>query len=146
MNSFAISSAQIGEGMQSAGSALASAGNSLEQSIALLTAATTQTQNVDKSATALRTISARIRGTKDELDDLGESMDENINTTAKYRQALIATAGVDIMDSTGKNFRTTYDILKDIAGKWESLNGLQQASVTNMVAGEYGRPSAQKCA
>lgn len=44
-NRFPISASQLGQGLQNAGSALAAAGNSLEQSIALLTAAVTTTQD-----------------------------------------------------------------------------------------------------
>lgn len=44
-NNFPISASQIGSGLQNAGSALAAGGNSLEQSVALLTAAMSQTQD-----------------------------------------------------------------------------------------------------
>ena len=80
-NHFPISVAQIAEGMTNAGSTLKVAGNSIEQSIALLTAANTSVQNVNKSSTGLRTIAARLRRSETELNELGETV-----TTAKYQQ------------------------------------------------------------
>ena len=62
-NGFPISVAQIPEGMNNA-SALAAAGNTFEQSVALLTAANTTIQDASKSSTGLRTIAARIRKNK----------------------------------------------------------------------------------
>lgn len=69
-NNFPISVSQIAEGMTNASSALSAAGNSFEQSVALLTAANTTIQDASKSSTGLRTIAARIRNTTTELDEL----------------------------------------------------------------------------
>lgn len=135
MNNFPISAAGLGEGLNNAASALSSAGNSLEQTLALLMAANATVQNPSKSSTAMRTITARIRNTKAELDELGEELDEKYNTVAKYQKELLGLTGVDILDATGKNFRATYDILKDLADVWGTLTSAQQAAVTTMLAG-----------
>jgi len=134
-NNFPISAAGLGEGLNNAASALSSAGNSLEQTLALLMAANATVQNPSKSSTAMRTITARIRNTKAELDELGEELDEKYNTVAKYQKELLGLTGVDILDATGKNFRATYDILKDLADVWSTLSSAQQAAVTTMLAG-----------
>lgn len=134
-NNFPISAAGLGEGLNNAASALSSAGNSLEQTLALLMAANATVQNPSKSSTAMRTITARIRNTKAELDELGEELDEKYDTVAKYQKELLGLTGVDILDATGKNFRATYDILKDLAGVWSTLSSAQQAAVTTMLAG-----------
>ena len=70
-NNYPISVSDIAEGMTNASSALAAAGNSYEESIALLTAANTTIQDASKSSTGLRTIAARIRDTDAELSELG---------------------------------------------------------------------------
>ena len=134
-NNFPISAAGLGEGLNNAASALSSAGNSLEQTLALLMAANATVQNPSKSSTAMRTITARIRNTKAELDELGEELDEKYNTVAKYQKELLGLTGVDILDATGRNFRSTYDILKDLADVWGTLSSAQQAAVTTMLAG-----------
>ena len=70
---------------------------------------------------ALKVISMRIRGMKGELEDLGEEYD-NIESISKIQtQILNLTSGkVNIFDDNG-NFRSTYDILKDISEIYEGL-------------------------
>lgn len=134
-NNFPISAAELGQGIQNAGSSLQAAGNSLEQSIALLTAAQTTTQDISKSSTALRTISARIRNSSSELGELNEELEVSYNTTAKYRDKLLALTGVDILEADNKTFKSTYEILKQIASVWQELSDIDRASVTTMLAG-----------
>ena len=130
-NNFPISVSQIAEGMNNASSALAAAGNTFEQSVALLTAANTTIQDASKSSTGLRTIAARIRKTDSELESLGESM-----TTAKYDELVRSLTGLNIalVDVNGE-YRSTYDIMADIASKCESMSTMEQAALADVVAG-----------
>lgn len=129
-NNFPISVSQIAEGMNNAGSALAASGNSLDQSIALLTAANTTVQNVSKSSTGLRTIAARIRKTTVELDDLGETVEE-----AKYQKVIDMLTGKGVDFTVNGEYRSTYDILKSIAGVWSQLSSMEKAGVAEQLAG-----------
>lgn len=110
---------------------LASAGNSYEQTFALLTAANTTVQDISKASTGLRTIAARIRKTKTELDDLGEAISES-----EYNELINALTkhNVSLTDNNGE-FRETYDILKDIASVWNELSKNEQASIAEKIAG-----------
>lgn len=130
-NNYPISVAQIAEGMNNAGSAMYAAGNSFDQSVALLTAANTTVQNISKSSTGLRTIAARIRNTKTELDDLGETIE-----TAKYEEVIknLTKQGVSLTGLNGE-YRSTYDILKDIAAVWDDLSSMEQAAIAQQLAG-----------
>lgn len=130
-NAFPISVSEIAEGMNNASSTLAAAGNSFEESTALLTAANTTIQNAAKSSTGLRTIAARIRKTKTELDDLGEAM-----TDADYEAMVngLTRAGVSLKDANGE-FRSTYDIIKDIASVWDKLSSMEQAGLATTLSG-----------
>ena len=130
-NNFPISVAELAEGMNNAGSALAAAGNSFEQSIALLTAANTTVQNISKSSTGLRTITARIRGTRLELDELGEAIE-----TAKYQEAIDILTKHKVALTDNGEFRATYDILKDIAAVWNELSSMEQANIAEQLAGK----------
>ena len=135
-NNVPISAAGLGEGLNNAASALSSAGNSLEQTLALLMAANATVQDPAKSSTAMRTITARIRNTKAELEELGEELDEKYNTVAKYQKELRGLTGVDILDAAGKNFRSTYAILSDLAKEWATYDDATKAAVTTMLAGQ----------
>ena len=127
-NNFPISVSQIAEGMNNAGSMLAVAGNSLEESIALLTAANTTVQNISKASTGLRTIAARIRKMKTED---GEIVEES-----KYNEMIDALTehNVALVDANGE-YRKTYDIIKDIAAVWKDLSSMQQSAVVEALAG-----------
>lgn len=134
-NNFPISAAGLGESLNNAASALASSGNTLEQSLAMLMVANETVQNPSKSSTAMRTMTARIRNSKAELEELGEEMEEKWDTVSKYREQLLGVSGVDILDATGKEFKSTADILGELASVWQNLSSVERATVTTMVAG-----------
>lgn len=130
-NNFPISVSQVAEGMNNASSALAAAGNSYEKSVALLTAANTTMQNASKASTGLRTITARLRNTKTELDDLGEAMTESQHD--EVVQAL-TDMHVALVDVNGE-YRDTYDIFKDIAAQWDDMSSMEQAALATKLSG-----------
>lgn len=117
--------------MNNAGSMLSVSGNTLEESIALLTASNVTTQNISKASTGLRTIAARIRKNFDELNDLGETIDND-----KYKEmvAILSGKGMNLTNANGE-FRSTYDILKDIASVWNELTTMQQNTIVEVIAG-----------
>lgn len=130
-NRFPVSVSELAISINNAGSMLHTAGNSYQESLALLTAANTTIQDASRASTGLRTISARLRNTKTELDDLGEAM-----SMSQYDDLVrgLTSAKVALIDANGE-FRSTYDILKDLSGVWENLSTVQQASLAKMIAG-----------
>lgn len=134
-NRFAISSGGIGDALTRSASSLAAANNTLDQSIALITAANTVVQDPDAVGTAFKTISMRIRGATTELEEAGLETEGMAESTAELRREILALSGVDIM--LDKNtFKSTYDILDELAQKWENLTDIQQASITELIAGK----------
>lgn len=130
-NGFPISVSEIADGMMNASSALAAAGNSFDKSVALLAAANTTLQDANKASTGLRTITARIRKTDSELNDLGEAMTESayedlVGALTKYN--------VSLRDANGE-YRDTYDIMKDIAAVWNEMTSSEQAALAELAAG-----------
>ena len=126
-----ISVSEIATGMMNASSALAAAGNSFDKSVALLAAANTTLQDANKASTGLRTITARIRKTDSELNDLGEAMTESayeelVGALTKYNVAL--------RDANGE-YRDTYDIMSDIAAVWNNMSSSEQAALAELAAG-----------
>ena len=96
-NNFAISSGGIGEALQRSASSMAAANNSLDETIALITAANTVVQNPEKVGNAFKTMSMRIRGAKTQLEEMGESTEGMAESTASLREEMLALSGVDIM-------------------------------------------------
>lgn len=130
-NGFPISVGQIAEGMNNASSTLAAAGNDFNKSVALLTAANTTIQDAAKASTGLRTITARLRNTVTELDELDENM-----TEAKYQELVSALTKYNVsLTDTNNEYRATYDIMQDIAAQWGKMTSMEQAALATAVSG-----------
>ena len=78
----------------------------------------------------------RIRGAKTELEDAGLETEGMVESTAKLRQEILALSGVDIMEADGSTFKSTYAILDELSQKWKDLTDIQQASITELIAGK----------
>lgn len=77
----------------------------------------------------------RIRGAKTELEEAGLETDGMAESTASLREEIMALSGVDIMlDDT--TFKSTYQIMDELSQKWGELTDIQQASITELIAGK----------
>ena len=135
-NEFSTDAGALGDGLSVSASTLATAGNDLSQSLALLTGGTEITQDANAMGNALRTISLRIRGMKGELEALNEET-EGIESISKIQTQILNLTGnkVNIFDSDN-NFRSTYDILKDISEVYNDLRDPSRADLTEILFGK----------
>ena len=135
-NTQPIDTAGIFEGLERSASSMNAANNSLEQTVALLSAANSVVQNPAELGTAFKTISMRLRGATTDLQEAGLDTEGMAESTAKLREEIIALSGVDIMldESTFKN---SYQILDELSQKWEDLSDIKQARLTELVAGKH---------
>ncbi len=136
-NNFAVSSGDLGDGLANSASALAVAGNDIDQTIALLTAGTEITQDASEMGNSIKVLSLRLRGMKGELESLGEEVDDNVDSISKMQtQILNLTNGkVNIFDKNG-NFKSTYEIIKGISEVYSSLSSTNQAALLETIAGK----------
>jgi len=136
-NNFAISSVGIGEALKKSASALASANNELNESIALVTAANSVIQNPETVGTALKTISMFIRAAKVEAEEAGESTDGMANSVSELRESILALTGnkvdIQINDST---FKSTYQVLKELSDVWDELSNIDQSAIIELIGGK----------
>lgn len=137
-NNFAISSKGVGDALMNSASALQSANNSLDESIALVTAANSTIQDPEKVGTALKTISMYLRAAKTEAEEAGESTDGMANSVSELRTEILRLTGnrVDIMFADGKTFKSTYEIMKDLSKVWSSLSDVTQANILEQIGGK----------
>lgn len=138
-NNFAISSGGIGDALQRSAAALSAANNNLDESIALVTAANTVLQDPEKVGTTLKTVSMFLRSAKTEAEDAGIATDEMVDSVSKLRLEIQKLTGskVDIMtDASGNTFKSTYQILKEIAGVWDQLSDVSRANLLEKLAGK----------
>lgn len=136
-NNFAISSEGIGSALQRSASSLAAAGNSLNQSIALITGMNAVVQDPEKVGTALKTITMYLRAAKTEAEEAGESTDGMANSVSELRKELLTlTDGkVDIM-LDDKKFKSTYEIMKDLSKVWNDIADVDQANILELIGGK----------
>ena len=137
LNNFAITSAGIGEAMQRSASALKEGGNTIDESIALITAANSVIQNPEQVGTAMKTLSLRIRGVKTELEDAGLETEGMAETTAQLQAKLMALTNgkVNIMLNADE-FKSTTQILREMAAVWEDMTDIQQAAALELLGGK----------
>lgn len=129
-NNFAISTDGLATALKDSASSLQTAQNDFFESAALVTAANTVVQDPAKVGAGLRTIALRLTGTeaaREELQALGEDVDDFVvTTTSKMDQQIKdltktqGNFGVSLLDMNG-NYRSTYDVLLDIAKVWDKI-------------------------
>lgn len=133
---YAVSAAEMMEAYERSGAALEATNTSIEKSAGLIAAANASVQNASTVGVALKTISARIRGSKSELEELGEDVDELANGFSKYAEEIQALTGFNIMvEGTTDQFKDLYDIMEGMAGVWDKLSDTQQARVAEILGG-----------
>lgn len=97
-NNYAISSKGVGDALLRSAAAMQAANNSLDDTIALATAANTVVQDPEKVGTTLKTVSMYLRAAKTEAEDAGESTEGMASSVSKLREEILALTGskVDI--------------------------------------------------
>lgn len=134
-NEFAISSGDIGDALQRSASALHTAGNDINESIGMIVAANDVAQNPESVGNALKVLSLRIRGAKTELKEMGEDTETVAESTSKLQASIKGLTGVDIMKSATE-FKSTYQIMDELAAKWKELDDISKASTLEQLAGK----------
>ncbi|GLB26618.1 hypothetical protein LXJ15735_28590 [Lacrimispora xylanolytica] len=135
-NKFAVDSAGLGTGLKNSASALQSAGNDINQTLAMLTGGSEIIQDASEMGNTLKVLSMRVRGMKGSLEELGEEY-ENVESISKIQtQILNRTDGaVNIFDDKG-NFKSTYEIIKGISEVWDHISQTKQADLLEIIAGK----------
>lgn len=127
-NKFALSNSNIINMLQDSVSAMAEGNNTLEETIALETAAfeITQDENVGNG---FKTVALRLRGINEETEEL----DDSLKTISGD---LYDLTGVSVMQDAD-TFKSTYQILKEVSEIWDSLSDKTQADALELMFGKH---------
>lgn len=136
-NEYATSAAALGDGLSRSASAMATSGTDINKTLAMLTGGTEITQNASEFGNFLKIGSMRIRGMKGDLEELGEEVDETVDSISKVQTQILNRTGgkVNIFDDIG-NFRDYYDIMKDISEVYNELSDPDKADLTEILFGK----------
>ena len=136
-NNYAISSEGIGESLLRSAAAMKAANNTLDETIALTTAANTIVQDPEKVGTTLKTVSMYLRAAKTEAEQAGESTEGMASSVSDLREELLQLTGGKVDIQLDENtFKSTYQILKELSAVWDDLTDITQANITEMVGGK----------
>lgn len=85
----------------------------------------------------MKTLTLRLRGSKTELEEMGEDVSDMATTTSQLQAKLLALTGgqVDIMLDEN-TFKNSTQILREMAAAWESMNDIQRASALELMGGK----------
>nr|DAL94168.1 MAG TPA: minor tail protein [Caudoviricetes sp.] len=116
---------------------MSEAGNTIDESIGLITAANSVVQNPESVGTAMKTLSLRIRGAKVELEDAGEDVDGMANSVSELQKKLLALTGgkVDIMLDEN-TFKNTTEILREMSQVWDDMTDVNRAAALELLGGK----------
>ncbi len=136
-NTQAVSNGDIVDILTRSSSAMAAANNTLEQTIALGTAATEITRDADEVGTALKTISMRIRGYDEETESYSEDLENLSGKIADLTKTASTPGGISLFtDETKETYKSTYQIISDIRDIWDELSDKNQAQLLEALAGK----------
>ena len=130
-DNYAISTDGVATALQDSASALKTAGNDMNEALALITAGNTVVQDPSKTGKGIRTIALRLTGTKEatkELEEMGEETEGVIETQSKLRETIMTATkvgsngfkGFDILDKNG-NYKSTYEIMLGLSEIYEEI-------------------------
>lgn len=126
-NESAIAQTDITEALKKISGTMYQSGNTLDETIGLVTGAFSQLRDVGKSANGLITISQKLRA----IDEDGQEID---GLMPKLQESF-GSIGVAIEDSNGE-LRSTYDIIKDYAQVFPTLTSEQKQYFGELAAGK----------
>lgn len=135
-NNYAISTADLATSLTKSSGSLVAANGTLEEAVALTATANTIIQDADVVGTALKTVAMRLRGTStEEMAEEGLDTDGAVTSKSKLQSKVQALSGVNILTDAGA-YKSTYQILSEIADVWESINDMDQAALLELLAGK----------
>jgi TP901 family phage tail tape measure protein len=121
-NRFSVSSTDIASGMTKSSSALSTYGNTMSESISLITAGTEiMTGQASKVSKGLRSIGANIVKLADDTGVLEYSVNG-------------VTKSLSLFDEQGKAL-STFDVLSEVAKDWDNMSQAEQSNLALAQAG-----------
>ena len=128
-NTKALNNSDIIEFLTRSSSAMASANNSLEETIALGEAAVEVTRDASNTGQVMKTTSMRIRGYDEELESYTEDLENLKGEIADLTKTAKTPGGISLFtDETKETYKSTYKILEEISEIWNDLTDKNQAN------------------
>lgn len=136
-NTAATSNAEIVNMLTRSSSAMKEANNTLEETIALETAAVEITRDDASVGTAFKTVAMRIRGYDEETEEFIGNVEELSGEIANLTKTASTPGGISLFtDATKTEYKSTYQLLKEISEIYDQLSDKDQAGLLEALAGK----------
>ncbi len=136
-NTAATSNAEIVNMLTRSSSAMKEANNTLEETIALETAAVEITRDDASVGTAFKTVAMRIRGYDEETEEFIGNVDNLSGEIANLTKTASTPGGISLFtDATKTEYKSTYQLLKEISEIYDQLSDKDQAGLLEALAGK----------
>lgn len=136
-NEFATSTKDIGTGISNAASSLATSNNSFDQSVAMITGMAEITQDAGEAGNAIKILSMRLRGYDEETQEYSNDVEILDGKIANLTKTADKPSGISLFtDASKETFKSTYEIMEDIAEIYDELSDKNQAELLEAVAGK----------
>lgn len=137
-NTQAVDNQDIVNVLTRSSAAMKEANNTLEETIALGTAATEITRDAEAVGTALKTMSMRIRGYDEETEEYVGGIEELSGEIADLTKTASKPGGISLFtDDSKTEFKSTTQLLRDISEIYDELTDKQQADLLEKLAGKH---------
>lgn len=136
-NTAATSNDEIVTMLSKSSSAMREANNTLEETIALETAAVEITRDDDSVGTAFKTVAMRIRGYDEETESYTADLENLSGTIADLTKTASTPGGISLFtDASKTEYKSTYQLLKEISEVYDELDDKTQAELLEALAGK----------
>lgn len=136
-NTQAVNNSDIVEFLTRSSSAMAEANNSLEETIALGTAATEITRDAASVGNALKTVSMRIRGYDEETESYTNDVEQLSGKIADLTKTTATPGGISLFSDNAKTeFKSTKQLFDEISKIYSNLTDKTQAKLLEVLAGK----------
>ncbi len=134
---FRISNTEIAQGLGQSAAAMAQAGSTLEQNIALFTAGQTTVENASLVGNALQTVAEHMQGYNRQTGKLSEELiDLNIRIMGLTRNATFDGKGISLFtDDSRTQCKDLMAYLEEISRIWDKLDQKTQNAVSGQLFG-----------
>ena len=136
-NTAATSNGEIVEMLKRSSAAMREANNTLEQTVALESAAIEVTRDAPGTGVAFKTISSRLRGLDEETLEVIEDVEVLTGKFADATKTANNPNGISLFTDASKNtYKSTFQIFKELTEIWDDLTDRQTAELADIMGGK----------
>lgn len=135
-NEFGTSNGEVVNMLTRSSSAMKEANNTLEETIALETAAVEITRDAESVGTAYKTLSMRLRGYDETTEEYSNDVEVLSGKIADLTKTASTPGGISLFtDSSKTTYKSTVQLLREISAIYDDLSDKTQAELLEVLAG-----------